>query len=87
MLLLLSPPRRYHCTANPHQPPPPSITLPPIINMTTPHHFHRTLQQNVFSVTNFSEENFFVTKKYHLAMKFIFHHYLLKKIVTFSDEK
>ena len=38
--------------------------------------FALSLQQNVFSMTNFSEENFFVTKKYHLVMKFIFRHYL-----------
>jgi len=33
-----------------------------------------TLQQNVTTVTNFSEENFFVTKKYHIVTKFIFRH-------------
>ena len=33
-----------------------------------------TLQQNVTTVTNFSEENFFITKKYHIVTKFIFHH-------------
>ena len=38
------------------------------------------LQQNVTIVTNFSEENFFVTKKYHIVMKFIFRHYIYKKI-------
>ena len=34
------------------------------------------LQQNVFSMTNFSEENFFITKKYHIVTKFIFRRYL-----------
>ena len=32
------------------------------------------LQQNVTTVTNFSEENIFVTKKYHIVTKFIFCH-------------
>ena len=36
--------------------------------------WHGTQQQNVFLVMNFSEENFFVTKKYHLVTKFIFRH-------------
>ena len=36
--------------------------------------FALSLQQNVFSMKNFSEENFFVTKKYHLVTKFIFRH-------------
>ena len=45
-----------------------------------------TLQQNVSIVTNFSEENFFITKKYHIVTKFKFCHYIYKKIVTFSDE-
>ena len=35
-----------------------------------------SLQQNVFLVMNFSEENFFVTKRYHIVTKFIFCHYL-----------
>ena len=35
-----------------------------------------SLQQNVFSVTNFSEENFFITKRYYIVTKFIFRHYL-----------
>ena len=35
------------------------------------------LQQNIFSVMNFSEENFFVTKKYHIVTKFKFRHYRL----------
>ena len=34
------------------------------------------LQQNVTIVTNFSEENFFVTKKYHIVTIFIFRHYI-----------
>ena len=34
------------------------------------------LQQNVVSVTNFSEENFFLTKKYYIATKYIFRRYL-----------
>ena len=33
-----------------------------------------TLQQNVFLVTNFSEEIFFITKNLHLAKKFIIRH-------------
>ena len=33
-----------------------------------------SLQQNVTTVTNFSEEKFFVTKKYHIVTKFIFRH-------------
>ena len=45
-----------------------------------------SLQQNVFLVTNFSEENFFVTKKYHIVTKFKLRHSIYKKIVTFSDE-
>ena len=32
------------------------------------------LQQNVFLVMNFSEENFFVTKNLHLVTKFEFRH-------------
>ena len=40
MLQLLSPPHHYHCIVNPHQPPPPSITLPLITNTATPHHYH-----------------------------------------------
>ena len=34
----------------------------------------KSLQQNVTTVTNFSEENIFVTKKYHIVTKFIFRH-------------
>ena len=34
----------------------------------------KALQQNVTTVTNFSEENIFVTKKYHIVTKFIFCH-------------
>ena len=33
-----------------------------------------SLQQNVFLVTNFSEEKFFVTENLHLATKFEFRH-------------
>ena len=34
----------------------------------------KPLQQNVFLVTNFSEEKFFVTENLHLVTKFEFHH-------------
>ena len=37
---------------------------------------NHALQENVVSVTNFSEENFFLTKKYYIATKYIFRRYL-----------
>jgi len=37
---------------------------------------YHTLQKNVTIVTNFSDVNIFVTKKYPLVTKFIFRHYL-----------
>ena len=35
---------------------------------------YKTLQQNVFIATNFSEEIFFVTENLHLATKYIIRH-------------
>ena len=36
--------------------------------------FNLALQQNVFLVTNFSEEKYFVIENLHLVMKFEFRH-------------